>query len=223
MKKCVILLLALINLATTGRAAEPEVTLLESNVLRVRISQLTDNFTQQFRAATPTNVVIGNILDLRAANGDPSAATPATECFVAQKLPLVILVDGQTGGGAVALAKNLRAAGLGLVIGETNSRLQPDIAVAVRASDGNFFLNNPYATPAPTQALALSATNSFMPYVDHTSEADLVRRRVKDGEDTNDAASTPRAEPSQPVIHDPVLARAVDLLKALAILHPARG
>jgi hypothetical protein len=44
---------------------------------------------------------------------------------------------------------------------------------------------------------------------------------VKDGDE--DDAATPRAEPSQPVIRDPALARAVDLFKALAALHPARG
>ena len=223
MKKCAVLFLAVGSFLAASRAAELEVTLLETNVLRVQVNQLTEHFAEQLRAATPTNAVIGSILDLRAANGDPGAAPAATEYFALRKVPLVILVDGQTSSGAVALAKNLRAAGAGLIIGSTNDRVQPDIAVAVRASEESFFLKNPYATPAPIPAVALSATNSFMPYVDHTSEADLVRRRVKDGEDTNDASSTPRQEPGQPVIRDPVLARAVDLLKALAILHPARG
>jgi hypothetical protein len=59
-------------------------------------------------------------------------------------------------------------------------------------------------------------------FVDHTSEADLVRKRIKDGE-SDGAIATPRAEPPQPVIRDPALARAVDLVKALAALHPARG
>ena len=67
----------------------------------------------------------------------------------------------------------------------------------------------------------MSATNEFFPFVDHTSEADLVRKRVKDGDD--DDTATPRLEPSQPVIRDPALARALDLFKALAALHPARG
>jgi hypothetical protein len=57
--------------------------------------------------------------------------------------------------------------------------------------------------------------------VDHTSEAELVRKRVKDGDETD--AASPRAEPPQPVVRDPALARAIDLLKALAALHPARG
>ena len=46
--------------------------------------------------------------------------------------------------------------------------------------------------------------------------------RVKDGDDDG-SVSTPRADPPQPVIRDPALARAMDLLKALAALHPARG
>jgi hypothetical protein len=61
-----------------------------------------------------------------------------------------------------------------------------------------------------------------MAFVDHTSEAELVRKRIKDGDDEGDVA-TPRAEPLQPVIRDPALARAADLLKALAALHPAQG
>ena len=68
----------------------------------------------------------------------------------------------------------------------------------------------------------MSATNELLAFVDHTSEADLVRKRIKDGEDDGEATQ-PRVEPPQPVIRDPALARAVDLLKALAALHPARG
>ena len=223
MKKCAILFLVLGSLMATGRAAEPAVTLLETNVLRVRVSQLTENFAEQLRAATPTNAVIGRILDLRSADGDPSATASAATCFAANKVPLVILVDRQTDGAALALAKSLRAAGAGLVIGETNARIQPDICVALRAGDATIFLENPYAKMTMAPAAAMSASNGLLPYVDHTSEADLVRRRVKDGEETNEASDTPRLEPTQPVIHDPVLARAVDLLKALAVLKPARG
>jgi hypothetical protein len=53
------------------------------------------------------------------------------------------------------------------------------------------------------------------------SEAELVRNHVKDGED-DEIQPTTRTEPP-PVIRDPALARAVDLLKALAIVRPARG
>ena len=222
MKKCAILFVAVSSLVAACRAADTEVSLVETNVLRVRVNRLTENFAAQFRAATPTNAVIGRILDLRAAGGDLDAAALAVNCFSSPKPPLVILVDSQTDGAAAALAKQLRTARAGVVIGSPDGPVQPDIAVAGRAADEKIFLQNPYATIPTNPASTLSATNELLPYVDHTSEAELVRKRVKDGEDASDATNSPRAEPAQPVLRDPVLARAVDLLKALAILHPAR-
>ena len=217
--------MAAMVVAATAGADSPAVvaSIFETNVLCIRASRVTENFPEQLRASQPAGPTTGTILDLSFADGENGGAKAAVELFSAAKSPLVILVNGQTRGAAAELAVQLRAAKAGVIIGSTNDRIQPDIAVAVRASDESLFLKNPYATPAPTPAAALSATNSFVPYVDHTSEADLVRRRVKDGEDTNDASSTPREEPGQPVIRDPVLARAVDLLKALAILKPAHS
>jgi len=135
--------------------------------------------------------------------------------------------------------------------GSTISRLQPDIAVTVTASDERAFFDNPY------QAIATGSTNSspagtnFLAFVDHTSEADLVRQRQKDGktigtsefhardselpgprlirkpggDDESDEDSAPErvAGPQKPVIHDPVLTRAVDLVKGLAIIRESRS
>ena len=220
MKKCAILFFLISSVIVPARAAETEVSVLETNVLRVRVNQLTENFAGQLRAATPTNALIGSILDLRATAGDNEETTLAAGCFSTSKLPLVILVDRATGGAAAALAKRLRAMGIGLIIGEANERIPPDITVAMRAADEKIFLQNPYALTATNPAAALALTNDLLPYVDHTSEADMVRKRIKDGEDDSDATNTPRVQPAQPIIRDPVLARAVDLLKALAILHP---
>jgi hypothetical protein len=55
------------------------------------------------------------------------------------------------------------------------------------------------------------------------SEAELVRKQIKDGEEDGSAVPSPHGEPASPVIRDPELARAVDLLKALAVLGKARG
>ena len=85
------------------------------------------------------------------------------------------------------------------------------------------FLLDPFAMTATNEPVSLSAKNELLPFVDHMSEAELVRKRIKDGEDGSDDSSTPRPLPAQPVIRDPSLARAVDLIKALAILKPARG
>jgi len=110
-----------------------------------------------------------------------------------------------------------------IVIGSTNAPagLAPDLVVAVSADDEKAFQDNPYLKAVSSPYGSIPATN-LIAFVDHTSEADLVRKRVKDGDDDG-SVSTPRADPPQPVIRDPALARAMDLLKALAALHPARG
>lgn len=110
--------------------------------------------------------------------------------------------------------------------GQQARGVKPDIAVPVTASDELAFLNDPYAapmTPANQDAADKSATNNFMPFLDHISEADLVRAKIKDGtEDENTVATRPR-EPARPFLRDPALSRAVDLIKGLAALHQAHS
>jgi hypothetical protein len=219
-----ILIAAQISLCV-GAAETPPLTasMLDNDVLRLRVEHLTDNFSGQFLAVQPTNKLDGIVLDLRAADGDKDALPAATSFFTERKLPLVILVNGQTRGSAAALAVDLRTAGDGILVGSTNftGTIPPDITVTVSGADEQNFLADPFFIPVVPKLVFSPGTNEFMEFVDHTSEADLVRKRVKDGEE--DDTATPRVEPSQPIIRDPALARALDLLKALAALHPARG
>jgi len=185
---------------------------------------------------------------------------------------LAVLVNGETRGAAEALAAALHQAGAGLIIGSPTagaatsfkefplsngerlrvatasggsmiSRVQPDIAVTVTACDERVFFDNPYQTIATDSTNSSPAGTNFLPYVDHTSEADLVRQRQKDGKlirvpmlnedlirekndggDGNEVSAPARAaEPQKPVIRDPVLARAVDLIKGLAIVRDSRS
>jgi len=134
--------------------------------------------------------------------------------------------------------------------GSMISRVQPDIAVTVTTGDERVFFDNPYQTIATASTNSSPASTNFLPYVDHTSEADLVRQRQKDGkligtsefhtrdtdlpgtrlirrpggDNAGDEDSTPAraAEAQKPVISDPVLARAVDLIKGLAIVRESR-
>jgi hypothetical protein len=56
------------------------------------------------------------------------------------------------------------------------------------------------------------------------NEAELVREH-REGLDRFpgiDSASMPPAEPARPVVTDPVLARALDLLKGLAVVRQSR-
>jgi hypothetical protein len=222
MKKYVSLFLATIIAATAG-AAEPtvKISVLENSVLCVRASRLPDNVTDQIRAAAVPSHLAGTVLDLRFAD---DAATNTADYFLGRKSPLVILVNSQTRGTAAALAAQLRISASAILIGNTNSteNLLPDIVVAVGADDEKRFQDNPFYKAVTAPPGNLSTTNDLLAFVDHTSEADLVRKRIKDGDDDGEI-STPRAEPPQPVISDPALARAVDLLKALAVLRPARG
>ena len=120
--------------------------------------------------------------------------------------------------------------------------LKPDIAVAVNAGDERVFWQNPYVTPTMDTNMAKAATNGYLPPVDRTSEADLVRQQQKDGklmnlpvparpttgparnnhddnDNPDDAISSRSALASRPVLRDPVLTRAVDLVKGLAVMH----
>jgi len=219
MKQFALLILAT---ALTASAADPlmKVSVLDNAVLCVRASRVPENVTEQIRAAAPPSHLAGTVLDLRFAD---DAATNAADYFIHRKLPLVILVNSQTRGPAIELATQLRASASAIVIGSTNAPagLAPDLVVAVSADDEKAFQDNPYLKAVSSPYGSIPATN-LIAFVDHTSEADLVRKRVKDGDDDG-SVSTPRADPPQPVIRDPALARAMDLLKALAALHPARG
>jgi hypothetical protein len=213
-----ILTLALAGLA--AQAAEPtlKVSLLDNGVTCVRPASVTDALTGQLQAEL-TNQVSGLVLDLRFANGAKRIA--GTNFSPDQKTPVVILVNTQTRGAAADLAAQLRADARAILIGGTDvtGKIAPDITLTVTSDQEKIFQEDPFATTA-TNALA-PATQDLLPFIDHTSEAELVRRRVKDGDDA--AADAPRSAPTQPVIHDPALARALDLFKALAVLKQARG
>jgi hypothetical protein len=216
---------------------------LESNVLYLRVSHVAAGLPDEISAANrvwaATNTIAGTVLDLRFADGDdPAAAAATASLFIAPKRPLAILVNNGTHGAAVILAAALREARAGLVFGSVPAAVKPDIAVEETPADEKKFFKNPYAEPATNEVTALAGTNNFLPWVDHTSEADLVRAKIKDGdEDEGPLPSGPvhvpvhmfsnpppqAVESPKPVIRDPVLARAVDLIKGLAMVrefHP---
>jgi hypothetical protein len=228
MKSCLVLFLAsamtvMVNLAAPGAELPVKISVLDSSVLCVRASRVPEDVPDQIRAAAVPGHLSGTVLDLRFAE---DAATNAADYFAGRKSPLVILVNGQTRGAAALLASELRVSASAVLIGNTNSPadLAPDIVVSVGPEDEKKFQENPFfkSGVAPPPASVANTNSNLLAYIDHTSEADLVRKRIKDGEQDGEI-STPRAEPPGPVIRDPALARAVDLLKALAALHPARG
>jgi hypothetical protein len=223
-----ILLLAGFLAAGTTGAALVNSAILENNVAYLRVGQVEKNLAAEITAAriTPatTNLIIGTILDLRFAGGnDLAAAKAAANLFAMKRPPLAILVNRETRGAAAALATSLREARDGLILGGAAAGLKPDITVAVDADVERAFFKNPYAPMAQNETNAIPDTNNFSPFIDHTSEADLVRAKIKDGEEDGDFQPVRPTEPQIPVIHDPVLARAMDLIKALAVVRQSHA
>jgi hypothetical protein len=220
MKWCATLWLALALPALAGSAGL-KMFPLEKNLLCVRAGEVSENFPMQFQAAEPTNPVAGIILDLRLAGG--TNATGVAGFLAAKKVPLVVLTGTQTQGAAAAMAGEMHAAGAVVIACGTNAVAEhpADLRVRLPAEDEKRFLENPFTNATPRDAGKLAGATNLMFFVDHTSEAELVRKSVKDGDE--DGTNIPRSLPAQPVINDPALARAVDLLKALTVLRRTRG
>ncbi len=215
--------------ADTTNSALVKAVVLENNVAYLRVRQVTSGLAEEIQSAqkalAATNKINGTVLDLRFADGDDVVAAKATaNLFAAKKLPLAILVNSRTRGAAADLATTLREARDGLVFGGVMADLKPDVAVTVKTDDEKFYLEDPYAALIQSKTNAVGATNdSFAAFIDHTSEADLVRERIKDGDEDESFVQARPTEPQKLYIHDPVLARAVDLIKALAVVRKSHA
>jgi hypothetical protein len=220
--------------ADMAATALARAAVLENDVLYLRAGHVGKNLAEEIRSAqgalAVTNKIIGTVLDLRFADGDDSgAAKAAADLFAAKKLPLAILTDGETRDAAAQLAELLRNAREGLIFGsatggtKTLAPIQPDIAVQVSLDDERALMENPYAAPAANETNSPAATNNLLPFVDYTTEADLVRLKIKDGGGSENPAPPQTTGPPKPFIRDPVLARAVDLIKGLAIVRAPRS
>jgi hypothetical protein len=218
-------------------------TVLESNVAYLRIGAVEKTLPDEIRSARSalavSNEIAGTVLDLRFADGDDLDSAKATvELFAQRKLPLAILVNGQTRGAAAALAADLRENRAGLVFGSAPvpdasavgkiPLLQPDISVPVAEDAERNFVQNPFGQPPQISAHpSVAEQNDFLPFVDHTTEADLVRAKIKDGDQDENPGPQPvlfnLPAPQPQVIRDPVLARAVDLIKGLAVVRAAHS
>ena len=203
-------------------------SILENNVAYLRVGEVGKNLAAEIQSAqnslATTNKIAGTVLDLRFASGDDlAAAKAAADLFAVKKLPLAILVNDETRGAAATLATDLREANDGLIFGDS-TKIKPDIAVTVKIADEKMYLKNPYAALAQSETNSDAHTNDdFGTFIDHTSEADLVREKIKDGDQDEDAMPVRPVEPQKPFIHDPVLARAVDLIKALAVVRQSHA
>ncbi len=108
--------------------------------------------------------------------------------------------------------------------------LKPDITVTVAPDDEQAWYADAFKVLAkPVQAATatndLSQTDTNKNSRRRINEAELVRQSREGKRPDNEiiAAQPTPPEPSAPVIHDPVLARALDLLKGLAVVQQFRA
>ncbi len=102
--------------------------------------------------------------------------------------------------------------------------LKPDILISVSPEDERLYLEDPYRAPGrpgwsvARAGLDLNGSASATNTRHRINEADLVRM-LKAGEDFDEEGDLTRpSEPTGPVLRDPALVRALDLLKGLAVV-----
>jgi hypothetical protein len=210
-----------------------------------------DGLVLDLRFATGTNYAAAARLAARFLSepvlvmslGDQEFRAPANPQAFTQ--PTMALVNGRTRGAAEALAEALRQNRVALLLGSrtagaagffdefplsTGQRLRlvtatvklrdgaqvppdgvvPDIPVTVSLAEERAFLEQPFAPPAAGNRPA------------RLTEADLVRMRRERRETPAAAPADPAPPADGPVVADPVLARALDLLKGIALVKPPR-
>jgi hypothetical protein len=147
--------------------------------------------------------------------------TTAGQAMIAQEFPLkngerlrIATAPIQLGDGSALSAQGLK----------------PDIAVEVRPDDERVYYADAFKATGGTDAVA-SASLALTNQVNGTNrvarrtrfnEAELVRER-REGISEADVTALRDREPERPMVHDPVMARAVDLLKGLALVRQSRS
>jgi carboxyl-terminal processing protease len=122
----------------------------------------------------------------------------------------------------------LRVAVAGVIVGEgkalTNG-VAPDIEIKTSLQDERAYLQDPYKDLQPAElAQAGTGTNSPPEPRPRFNEAELVREHSagEDADNESEDAGPMLAEPAPSAVADPTLARALDLLKSLAVMEPNR-
>ena len=95
--------------------------------------------------------------------------------------------------------------------------LRPDIAIAVTTEEESSFFAEPYKTVAPVAVASAVKKAGGSPA--RLTEAELVRR-MKAGQDLDSEMVVSTPVSAAPLVRDPALARALDLLKGLAVVRP---
>jgi hypothetical protein len=171
--------------------------------------------------------------DIVLVNGSTTGAAEALAAAL-RSATGAVLIGGQTAGRAylfkefpLSNGQVLRIAGGSIATGDgqrlSSKGLTPDIRVHVSPQDEKAFLQDPYRASGPSVALGKANTNNLLAEQStnrprrRLNEAELVRMQ-RDGTDPDAEPPLVTAGPAAaPVISDPALSRALDLLKGLAL------
>jgi hypothetical protein len=265
---------------------------IEGGIGFIRVVRVADGLASAIKSAIAgfdtANKLRGIVLDLRYAGGeDYAAAAAAGDLYVARErvmldwgkgpvsskekddaviIPTVVLINGQSGGAAEALAAVLREMGSALLVGKrtagkavmaheyslkdgsklriatgnvrvgentslTSEGITPDIEVDVPAQSERAYYLNPFYAPGQAGSLAVVGASAAASRTGsggttnrpvrrpRLTEAELVRERQAG---TNRETAPVETEAEGPVVRDPSLARALDLLKGLAVVRSQR-
>ena len=160
--------------------------------------------------------------------------TEAAEAMAAvlRKTGTALLLGGKTAGQAQVTQEfplkngvRLRIATAMIQLGDgsalTTEGLTPDIVVAVNPAEEQKYFADAFQTLAKTNLPVGTGIAGATPATrrPRLNEAELMRER-REGLSEASLNAPRESEPEQPIVRDPVLARALDLLRGLALVRP---
>jgi C-terminal processing protease CtpA/Prc len=184
--------------------------------------------------SAPTNAIAVPVTAL--VNRQTSGSAEALAAVLQQTGTALVLGDRTAGAAMVgeefALkdGERLRIATAPVHLGDgtvvSNEGLKPEIAVDVNPQDEQAYYADPYRDLSrgglASGASTNSATTNRVRRVP-LNEAELVRERREGGNSEPDALASHDTTPEKPVVRDPVLARALDVLKGLAVIRKSHS
>lgn len=174
-----------------------------------------------------TNALVMPVVAL--VNGQTKAAAEALAAVLRQA-GVGLLIGSPTAGRAgitsdyqLSTGQMLRVVTAPVQLGNaqalTVEGVAPDVTVDVKAEDELKFYADPFAGAGRVASTVVSAeSKADSARRVRVTEADLVREKRGDGDLETVAGERVKSEPAKPKVNDPVLSRAIDLLKGLAVV-----
>ena len=102
--------------------------------------------------------------------------------------------------------------------------LKPDIEIKVDIQQERSYFEDPFKSPSETRSASTNQLTQAESARRRLNEAELVRRQREglNPDDDTIPVTAPKAVAGKPLIKDPALARAIDVLKAIAVVQRVR-